>query len=86
MLEEAQEGVGHGSQGERLFPVGEVGNGVKTWREVKQTEDRAISIRHVSMEIRGDLVKGNELRTAHVCLRALLLHTHVCPTLHFIGC
>lgn len=86
MLEESQDGIGHGRQGKRLVPVGEVGSGVKTWREVKRAEDRNTSIRHVGMEISGDPVKGNELWTASVCLCALLLHTHVCPTRHFFGC
>lgn len=57
VLKETQEGVGHGSQGKRLFPVGGVRNGVRTWREVKQAEDRTTSIRHVGIEISSDLVK-----------------------------
>ena len=57
ILEETQEGVGHRSQGKRLLPIGGVGNGVRTWREVKQAEDRTTSIRHVDMEISGDLIK-----------------------------
>ena len=74
MLEETQEYVGHGSQGKRLFPVGGVGSVFRTWREAKLAEDRPHPS-DMGMEISGDLVKGNQLRTARVCLHTL--HTHV---------